>query len=305
MTTEIAVAAPIKAPVRFGDMGMELTTLDEAYRFAQYVVAAGFAPRGLEKAESVLIAIQMGRELGLPPMAALQNIAIINGRPGVYGDAALALVRGSGLLVFYSQVWEGSGDSRLAKVTARRKGDTSDTVQTFSVQDAKKANLWGKQGPWSQYPDRMLLFRARGFILRDMFSDVLKGFKTTEELADTPPEKNITGEATAGAPSSYTGTERPAPAMPPAAVPPQTAGQSAEQKNAKNTARRRAVVAVAETRGLTVTPEMNADAIEALIAANPVKATPPESAEPAEAPKTEGGPLAAPVVKGAASDFLG
>jgi hypothetical protein len=293
---------------------MELTTLDEAFRFAQYVVAAGFAPKGLEKAESVLIAVQMGRELGLPPMAALQNIAIINGRPGVFGDAALALVRGSGLLVSYSQAWEGTGDARLAKVTARRKGDVADTVQTFSVQDAKKAGLWGKQGPWSQYPDRMLLFRARGFILRDMFGDVLKGFKTTEELADTPPpEKNITGEATAGAPSSYTGTARPAPVMRPAAVQPESGGQSAEQKNAKNTARRRAVVVIAESRGLTVTPDMNADAIEALIASKtgevkPDAETPPPAAAPdpdAKAPNPEGGPFAAPVVKGSASDFLG
>ena len=96
---------------------------------------------------------------------------------------------------------------QVVTVTRRNEGESS---QAFSVADAKKAGLWGKQGPWTNYPDRMLLFRARGFILRDVFGDVLKGFKTTEELADIP--RDITGQVDV-APSSYTGTAKPAPSM--------------------------------------------------------------------------------------------
>jgi len=121
-------------------------------------------------------------------MAALQNVAVINGRPGIYGDAALALVRASGLLLSYSQEWSGKADERKAIVTVQRR-DCPVQVTEFSVADAKKAGLWGKSGPWSQYSDRMLLFRARGFALRDNFGDVLKGFRTTEELEDIPAEK--------------------------------------------------------------------------------------------------------------------
>ena len=50
--------------------------------------------------------------------------------------------------------------------------------------DAKRAGLWGKSGPWTQYPDRMLLFRARGFALRDAFGDYLRGLRTVEEQGD-------------------------------------------------------------------------------------------------------------------------
>ena len=140
----------------------------------------------MEKPESVLIAVEMGYEVGLSPMAALQNTAVVNGRPTIYGDAALALVRGSGLLDFYEekQVGAKGKDDFGYCVTAKRKGDSSSYSETFTVADAKVAGLWGKPGPWSQYPARMLKFRARGFLLRDAFGDVLKGMRTFEEVRD-------------------------------------------------------------------------------------------------------------------------
>lgn len=165
--------------------GVALTSYEDMLRFSQAVSKSGLAPKGMERPEAILVAIQMGLELGLSPMGALQNIAVINGRPGIFGDAALALVRNSGLCESYKQNLEGEGDNRVAVVRSARKGE--EPLETrFSVADAKKAQLWGKSGPWTQYPERMLMFRARGFNLRDNFSDVLKGFKTTEELQDYP-----------------------------------------------------------------------------------------------------------------------
>lgn len=184
----LAVAAPVKSPITFGDAGIKLATMEEAYRFAQYVVKSGFAPKGMDQPESVLIALQMGAEVGLAPMQSLQSIAVINGRPGVFGDAALALVRASGLLERYEQKSTAEG----ATVTVKRKGEAEMTT-TFTKEDAQKAGLLGKTGPWSQYPARMMLFRARSFALRDAFGDVLKGLRTTEELQDIPAgEINVT-----------------------------------------------------------------------------------------------------------------
>jgi hypothetical protein len=140
-----------------------------------------------------MIAIQLGMELGLTPMAALQNTAVINGRPAIYGDAALALVRASGQLVSYSEeeVGEVGKDSHGYMITVQRKGFDA-ASETFTTADAKGAKLWGKSGPWSDYPKRMLKFRARGFILRDQFGDVLKGLRTVEEARDIAPEINVT-----------------------------------------------------------------------------------------------------------------
>jgi hypothetical protein len=194
--TELAVAqkAAVSSPISFGASGVQLTSLEDAFRFAKAIVSSGFAPRGMEKPESVLVALQWGAELGLTPMAALSNIAVVNGRPSLFGDAALALVRSSGQLESYSEeeVGERGKDSFGYKITAKRKGFDAQT-ETFTVADAKTAKLWGKAGPWSDYPARMLKFRARGFLLRDVFGDVLKGLRTMEEVRDTPLEPiNVT-----------------------------------------------------------------------------------------------------------------
>ncbi len=104
-------------------------------------------------------------------------------------------MRASGHLESYSQELVGEGDQRKAIVRSKRGG--VEIVNEFSVADAKRAQLWAKAGPWSQYPDRMLIFRARGFNLRDNFGDVLKGFRTTEELADIPEEREVAGRVVA------------------------------------------------------------------------------------------------------------
>ena len=179
---------------------MQLTSLEDAFRFAKAIVSSGFAPRGMEKPESVLVALQWGAELGLTPMAALSNIAVVNGRPSLFGDAALALVRSSGQLESYSEeeVGERGKDSFGYKITAKRRG-FDPQGETFTVADAKTAKLWGKAGPWTDYPARMLKFRARGFLLRDVFGDVLKGLRTMEEVRDTPAEINVTPADKVGA----------------------------------------------------------------------------------------------------------
>lgn len=165
---------------------------DGAYRIANAVVMAGMAPRGLDTPEKATIAILHGLEVGMTPMAALQSIAIVNGRPTIWGDGALGLVQGSGLMEKHKEWLEGQGDARKAFCVVKRKGDPEEKVGEFSVADAKKANLWGKSGPWTQYPDRMLKMRARGFALRDGFADVLRGLSITEEVQDYQEMRDVT-----------------------------------------------------------------------------------------------------------------
>ena len=62
--TAVIKAASNKAPITFGDSGVKLASLEDAYRFANAIVASGFAPRGMEKPEAVLVAIQLGAEIG-------------------------------------------------------------------------------------------------------------------------------------------------------------------------------------------------------------------------------------------------
>ncbi len=169
--------------------GFAPATLTEAVQFSEMLASSSMVPRAYQgKPQDVLVCVQWGYEMGLAPMQALQNIAVINGKPSVYGDAAMALVQASPVCEDVEEYFEGEGTPNpVAVCVAKRKGRKPVTTR-FSVEDAKRAGLWGKQGPWSAYPKRMMQMRARGFALRDAFPDVLKGMITAEEAQDFPDE---------------------------------------------------------------------------------------------------------------------
>lgn len=185
MTTEISTQTQPR--------GLALQTFADAMKFGETVANSEFAPKDFRgKPASCMLAIQAGSEIGLAPLQALQSIAVVNGRPAVFGDAALAVAKASPVCEYVVEKIDGDGEQMVATCTAKRRGYPEPTVVRFSVADAKKAGLWGKTGPWTQYPKRMLQMRARGFALRDAFPDVLKGLVTAEEAQDYPqplPEK--------------------------------------------------------------------------------------------------------------------
>ena len=165
--------------------GLSLTTMTDALAFATMVAATDFPPKDFRgKPESCLLAIQHGAEIGLSPMQSLQSIAVVNGRPTIYGDAALAVCLASPVCEWVTESVDGDGDKMVALCSAQRRGYPKPITSTFSVADAKAAGLWGKGGPWTQYPKRMLAMRARGFALRNAFADVLRGLVTAEEAGD-------------------------------------------------------------------------------------------------------------------------
>lgn len=187
--SELAITEQ-KSQIAIADNGLKLTTMDELWRFSKAVVVSGLAPKGMDKVESAFIAIEMGMELGLPPMTSIQNIASVNGRPAIWGDAQLALVRKSGLLksMAVEEVGTYPKDDYGWKITVERVGDKSTYAEVYTVADAKIAGLWGKSGPWTTNPKRMLKCRARSFVLRDVFPDVLKGMLSREEAFDIDAE---------------------------------------------------------------------------------------------------------------------
>ena len=169
--------------------GFAPTNLTEAIAFSDMLANSSMVPKAYQgRPQDILVCVQWGMEMGLAPMQALQNIAVINGKPSVYGDAAMALVQASSVCEDVEEFFEGEGTTNpVAVCVAKRKGRKPVTAR-FSVEDAKRAGLWGKQGPWSSYPKRMMQMRARGFALRDAFPDVLKGLITAEEAQDYPDE---------------------------------------------------------------------------------------------------------------------
>jgi hypothetical protein len=171
-------------------------SLTEAMELAKMMATSTIVPKDyIDKPGNVLVAIQMGAEVGLKPMQAMQNIAVINGRPSLWGDAVLAIVRsatdatGAKILEGIDEVYDES--TKTATCTVKRRGSPP-VARTFSMADAVKADLSNKP-IWKQYPQRMLQMRARSWALRDVFTDVMRGMPIAEEVMDyNPPEKDVT-----------------------------------------------------------------------------------------------------------------
>lgn len=151
-------------------------------KVAETLSKSSLVPKAMTgKPADILVAMEHGLQLGIPMMQAIQDIAVINGKPSMYGDGLLAVVQGH-----KDYEWiEEKVINEVATCIIKRKNHEQHSV-TFSKEDAKKAGLWGRPGPWSQYPERMLKMRARGFCIRDIFSDALRGIKTEEEVNDYP-----------------------------------------------------------------------------------------------------------------------
>jgi hypothetical protein len=169
-------------------------SLKEALQLASLLSKSKLVPKGFENQEACLVGILYGMEVGLSPIAALQRMAIIDGRPTIWGDAALALVQASGLLVsisediIESEIHKNSTPHFSAICTVKREGRSDPVTRSFSIEDAKRAGLWQKPGPWKDYPKRMLMMRARAFALRDAFPDVLAGHYLREEFEGVEAE---------------------------------------------------------------------------------------------------------------------
>jgi len=170
--------------------------MGEAMQFAETMAVSAFCPKAFQgKPADIVVAVQWASEVGLAPLAAMQNMAVINGKPSLYGDGMMALITGHAEYVSHKE-WR-EGDEAFCTIVRMRFGEKIETTRSFSMADAKRAGLDGK-GPWRSYPKRMLQMRARGFAARDSFPDALSGVIIKEEAMDYPTKpdqpKDITDQ---------------------------------------------------------------------------------------------------------------
>jgi hypothetical protein len=177
----ITAGAPVRAIIP--------QNLAEVMQIAEIIFASRLSPEGFKTPQAVAVAIMHGAEIGLTPMLSVQRIAVINGRPTLWGDGVPALVRGSGLCEYIEEYIDGDGDNRVAVCKSKWRGEPKETVRKFSVEDAKTAELWGTRN-WKKFPERMLQMRARGFLTRDLYADVLGGMYLKEEIEDDDKKKD-------------------------------------------------------------------------------------------------------------------
>lgn len=225
VTTEVTSEppAPPKAQLMVGKGGIEFSDLEGLYRYSEMVVKTSLCPNDVlmykdengkmvrrtpeNAAVEALVRIQMGLEVGLKPMFALRNVAVINGRPSIWGNGLRALVQSNPQCEQYSEGFtgeEGTNDF-AAFCTIKRTGHEPMTM-TFSKQDAITAGLWGVN-VWKKFPKDMMRGKAMSRCCQATFADALGGLmwdedakeiKRSEDRIDVTP----TGDPTTAKPNS-------------------------------------------------------------------------------------------------------
>ena len=161
------------------------------HKLAQAMARTTVIPKALQgKPEDIFVAMEMGYQLGFSIAQSLQDIAVINGKPCLWGDGLMALAQSHPDKEYITEkpLKDDKGKVIGYVCTIKRKSSPEPQQYTFTYDDAKRANLLGKPGPWTQYPERMLQMRARSFAIRDVFADALRGIKSGDEMIDVEPE---------------------------------------------------------------------------------------------------------------------
>lgn len=187
--TEIPNIASMPAVVedKMNVLKGQIATLEMCRQLGSHYACTGMVPKQYQgKPEDAAVAIQWGIEIGLQPLQSLQNIACINGTPSLWGDALVALVKGSGLCEYLTTEWD--EQTKTATVRTKRKGEPEE-ARSYSLEDAKSAGLAGRQ-TYQQHGRRMISARARSHVLRDVYADLLKGFQIREVAEEDEQNMN-------------------------------------------------------------------------------------------------------------------
>ncbi len=173
-----------------GLMPAGFTTYTEMLAFCERIATTSFVPDGMRgNGGAVLACLQTGLELGVPPMAALRNIHIIQGRPSLSADLMLALAHATKDLETYDEYYDAK--TFIASVTIKRRGRPEKTY-TFSKAEADlvpakendRAIKLSEKTTYKAWPQRMYLMRARTTGLRTEFPDLFAGMYSPEEIRD-------------------------------------------------------------------------------------------------------------------------
>lgn len=151
---------------------------------AESLVQSGMLPAHIKTPAAAVAIIQKGRELDIPPMYALSNIVVIQGKPTANAELMLALIyrdHGDAAIGFQ----ESTNDR--CTVAYRRRGWAKPQSYAFTIADAEQAGLLNNQKnpTWRSYPAAMLRARAISAVARMAFPDTIGGMYTPEELGAT------------------------------------------------------------------------------------------------------------------------
>jgi len=178
-------ALAVVPPAEGNDFDSWIAVAGQVVKLAREICDTPFVPDGLRgSAPAVAAAILAGRELGLPPITALQHTHVIKGKIGHTALLMRALIMSEG------HDWQDVDVSDVrAVVKGRRKGEAEWAEASFTADQARRARI-----DLGGYPQDKLYARATVRLARRKFADVILGMPhAAEELEDgeTPDEAPV------------------------------------------------------------------------------------------------------------------
>ena len=166
----------------FNSGGIEIKNLEEAKLVAQTFISSQLVPKHFDTPAKVIVAIQVGREMGFTLMESLMKLHIINGKIGLEAKAMKAKALQSGKCKTWKEekIGVAGEDSEGYRITVERTDGSGGSVE-FTWQEAIVAELISKDA-YKKYGDDMLWNRATSKCCRRWFDDILFGVYTDEEL---------------------------------------------------------------------------------------------------------------------------
>ena len=195
-------------------------SMNDKMQYAQALAQASLLPKQYQRNPgNVLLAVELGESLGIPPIQAINTVHVIEGKPSASSGLISALVRRAG------HTLRVKGDDQSATAEIVRSDDPDFTYSvTWDMGRARNAGVTGKDN-WKKYPAAMLKARAITEVARDACQEALMGVQyTPEELgAVVDEEGNVVdqpgprGTQPRGGRFGLSGNfQQPTPAAPPA-----------------------------------------------------------------------------------------
>ncbi len=161
---------------------------------------------GVANEEQAVAIMVKGYELGLGMSASFELIQVVEGKPTLIPRGALALAYQSGLIerLKITEIKDQSGAPYGCTVEGKRKGGMEYSI-TYTMDDARRADLVRTKSGWEKYPANMLKWRAIGFWIDTVLPDVQGGMKRADEMGAMVDEK---GDIIDGSVSSFVEPEK-------------------------------------------------------------------------------------------------
>lgn len=165
-------------------------SFDLLQRQAKLLASSELVPKEFQgKIANCVIALEIANRIGASPLAVIQNLYIVHGKPSWSSQFIIAALNSTGKFSPVRFTMEGEGDKKTCTAWAVEKS-TGEKLEgpAASIDMAKKEGWLTKNGSkWQTMPDLMLRYRAATFFGRLYAPEILMGMKTYEEVVDIEP----------------------------------------------------------------------------------------------------------------------